>query len=289
MRQHSTELPPNFASARERWGATTWNTQPMAELDGVPVTLEAMQALALTNYGHFTSMRVEDFRVRGLDLHLKRLRRDCQALFDTDLDTERVRHLVRQAIAGRADAIVARVTVYDPTLELGRPGKAASPKVLVTTRPAVAVPQPPMRVQTTGYERDLPAVKHVGLLGLLYQRRSAQLAGFDDTLFVDNRSMVSEGGTWNLGLVAADGTLIWPKADVLPGVTLELLSQVYDGPVTTQPVRIEDLSGMQLAFATNAAFGVRAIHVIDDTALPVAENILADLQDRYVAIEGDTL
>jgi len=261
----------------------------MAELDGVPVTLEAMQALALTNYGHFTSMRVEDLRVRGLDLHLKRLRRDCQALFDADLDPERVRHLVRQAIAGRADAIVARVTVYDPTLELGRPGKAASPKVLVTTRPAVAVPQPPMRVQSTTYERDLPAVKHTGLLGLLYQRRIAQLAGFDDTLFVDNCSMLSEGGTWNLGLVASDGTLIWPKADVLPGVTLDLLSRVYEGPVITQPVRIEDLSGMQLAFATNAAFGVRAIHVVDDTALPVAENILADLQDRYVAIEGDVL
>lgn len=261
----------------------------MAELDGAPVTLAQMQALALTNYGHFTSMRVEDLRIRGLGLHLKRLRRDCQALFDADLDTDRVRQLVRQAIGDRADSVVARVTVYDPTLELGHPSKAGSPKVLVTTRSAVAVPQPPMRVQTATYERDLPAVKHVGLLGLLHQRRNAQLAGFDDTLFVDRRSRISEGGTWNVGFIADDGTLIWPEADVLPGVTLDLVSQVYDGPIATRPVSLDDLVGIQAVFATNAAFGVRVISAIDETAVPVADDTLAGLQDRYVAIEGEVL
>ena len=44
----------------------------MAELNGKPATLDDLQSLALTNYGHFTSMRLENGTVRGLSLHLDR-------------------------------------------------------------------------------------------------------------------------------------------------------------------------------------------------------------------------
>ncbi|MEV0730501.1 hypothetical protein [Polymorphospora sp. NPDC050346] len=37
------------------------------ELDGVSVTVDDLSVLALVNYGHFTSMRIEGNRVRGLD------------------------------------------------------------------------------------------------------------------------------------------------------------------------------------------------------------------------------
>lgn len=37
----------------------------MAELNGVPVHADELQTLALTNFGHFTTMRVEAGRVRG--------------------------------------------------------------------------------------------------------------------------------------------------------------------------------------------------------------------------------
>jgi branched-subunit amino acid aminotransferase/4-amino-4-deoxychorismate lyase len=63
----------------------------MAELNGRPVERAQLQALALTNYGHFTTMRVEDGGVRGLSLHLDRLRTDCRALFDAEIDADRVR------------------------------------------------------------------------------------------------------------------------------------------------------------------------------------------------------
>lgn len=52
----------------------------MAELDGRPVSADELQTPALTNYGHFTSFRIEDGRVRGLQLHLDRLDQDCQTL-----------------------------------------------------------------------------------------------------------------------------------------------------------------------------------------------------------------
>ena len=50
------------------------------QLNGVLPTMDQVKALALTNYGHFTSMLAEDGRVRGLSLHLQRLARDCRTI-----------------------------------------------------------------------------------------------------------------------------------------------------------------------------------------------------------------
>src|SRR5947207_14288315 len=155
----------------------------MAELNGVPVTAEDLRALALVNYGHFTSMRVEDQQIRGLSHHLERLVRDCRTLFDVTLDRDLVRGYVRQALTARDGALIVRVTVFDPAADLGHPATTGQPSVLVTTRAAPELPLPPLRVQSGVYVRDLPTVKHVGLLGLLWQRRNAQLSGFDDALF----------------------------------------------------------------------------------------------------------
>jgi branched-subunit amino acid aminotransferase/4-amino-4-deoxychorismate lyase len=60
-----------------------------AELDGRPVSPHEWQTLALTNYGHFTTFRVDSGRVRGLTLHLDRLDRDCRAVFGVPLDPDR--------------------------------------------------------------------------------------------------------------------------------------------------------------------------------------------------------
>src|SRR5262245_43009781 len=127
----------------------------MAELNGAPAAPEQVQALALVNYGHFTSMRVDDRRIRGLSHHLDRLARDCRELFDADLDRDRVREYISRAVAARAGSFVARVTVFDPDLQLGRLSATAHPRILVTTRPAGPWPPTPLRVQTTTYRRDL--------------------------------------------------------------------------------------------------------------------------------------
>lgn len=44
----------------------------MMELDGRSVMADELARLALYNYGHFTTMRVDAGRVRGLSLHLRR-------------------------------------------------------------------------------------------------------------------------------------------------------------------------------------------------------------------------
>ena len=110
------------------------------ELDGVTPTLDQIKTLALTNYGHFTSMLVIDGRVRGWSLHMQRLTQDCRLLFDVELDLEMVRSCVRRAVGDGNAAQVVRVTIYDPALNLGTIGSDANPHVLVTTRPASSPP-----------------------------------------------------------------------------------------------------------------------------------------------------
>ncbi|MFI0814932.1 aminotransferase class IV family protein [Streptomyces sp. NPDC021098] len=258
----------------------------MAELNGRPADPDALLALALTNYGHFTSMRVDDQRVRGLTHHLDRLVRDCEAVFGADLDPERVRRCVRQAAGGRGGSFVVRVTVFDPGLDIGHPANAATPNILVTVRPAASLPLPPLRVKAVGHERDVPRVKHVGLFGPLHARRTAQLDGYDDALFTGPGDRVSEGGTWNVGFIGDEG-VVWPEADVLPGVTMALLQQHTDS--TTAPVTLADAQHMHAAFATNTSIGVRAISRIDATPMATDHPLLARLRETYLAIPGEPL
>jgi branched-subunit amino acid aminotransferase/4-amino-4-deoxychorismate lyase len=258
----------------------------MATLNGRPVTPDALLTLALTNYGHFTSMRVDDQRVRGLGLHMERLVRDCRAVMGAELDPEKVRAYVRQAAGDLTGSFVVRVTVFDPAVEMGHPDKANNPSILVTVRPAGDLPMPPLRVKSVRYERDVPAVKHAGLFGALHARRSALLDGYDDALFIGPDDRVSEGGTWNVGFIGADG-IVWPKADVLPGVTMALLQQT--GQHHTSPVTLPEAQGMHAAFATNTSIGVRALSTIDDVPMATEHPALTKLRDAYLAIPGERL
>ncbi|MFD8414203.1 aminotransferase class IV family protein [Streptomyces sp. NPDC059650] len=261
----------------------------MGELNGVPVGVRELQALALVNYGHFTTMRVEDGRVKGLALHLERLRRDCRTLFGAELDGERVRALARRMAPGRGAATV-RVTVFDPGLDLGRPVAAGDPQVLVTVRATDGAQPPPLRVRSTRYVRDVPEVKSVGLFAGLHHRRQAQLHGFDDALFVDAGEAVSEGATWNVGFVDG-GRVVWPDAECLDGVTMRLLKQLH--PYESRRVRPADVAGFEAAFATNAAMGVRAVRAVDAVELPGFEggaaSVVGVLRDAYAALPGDPL
>lgn len=251
----------------------------MAELDGQPVTAAQLQALALTNYGHFTTMVVEDGRVRGLGLHLERLERDCRTLFGVEPDRDRVRAFVRRAAPARG-AVAVRVTLFDPAIDLGSIGGSAEPGVLVTVRPAGGVAGP-LRVRTAAFEREAPEVKSVALFGALRQRRLAQQAGFDDALFVDRHGAVTEGGTWNVGFLRG-GELVWPRGAYLAGTAMALLRGACGG---TQERVGPELAGIDGVFATNAAVGVRPVAAVDGREFEVAG--AARLRAAYLAVPGD--
>lgn len=275
--------PPGCAEECE-----TDAVRKIQETDEVHAGSEDIKPLAFTNYGHFTSMRVERGGVRGLDLHLQRLTRDCRAVFGTELDPDHVRFLARKAVQdARAEILMVRVTVFDPDLQLGRPGAEATPQIMVTARPADTRIESAMRVRTVSYTRDRPETKHVGLFGALLERRRAQVAGYDDALFVDRWAMISEGPTWNVGFFDGE-RVIWPDAACLPGVTMSLLRQVHS-PSVVLPMPRASVGDMEVAFATNAAIAVRVVKAIDDVEFAARHPVIDLLRKEYAEIRPDPL
>ncbi|MBP5938731.1 hypothetical protein [Streptomyces acidiscabies] len=105
----------------------------MPNLNEHPTTAEDLLPLALTSYGHFTSMRVDaDRRIRGLSLHMERLVRDSRIVFDAPVDTGHVRELVSKALDGRDRPCVVRVTHFDPAVDMGHPKEAVQPQISAT-------------------------------------------------------------------------------------------------------------------------------------------------------------
>jgi branched-subunit amino acid aminotransferase/4-amino-4-deoxychorismate lyase len=233
-------------------------------------------------------MRLDDQRVRGLTLHLERLTRDCRRIFDADLDPDRVRHLLRHTLADTAGSVLVRVTVFDPDLELGRPGADAEPQLLVTTRPAATAPLPPLRLQSAPHCRELPEVKHVGLFGALRWRRVAQRNGFDDALFTDAGAAISEAATSNIGFVDGE-RIVWPEADCLAGVTMRLINKARQADATTTPVTLSDLAGVDAVFATNAVVGVRSVSAVDGIQWSDEHPVLDILRRQYADIRPELL
>ncbi|MFD6099861.1 aminotransferase class IV [Nocardiopsis flavescens] len=262
------------------------------ELNGRPATTGELASLALHGYGHFTTMLVTDLRVRGLDLHMERLSRDCRSLFGTELDILRVRELARRAARAHASPSVIRVTVFDPGLDLGRPAGRSLPQILVTTRPAPAFDRlpPPLRLGVRLYTRDSPQVKGTGLFGPIRQRRAAQLDGYDDALFSGVDGRVSEGPTWNICFLDGEG-LVWPQAPSLSGVTARLVGGLAEEAgvrVATRPLSAAAAARMSGAFVTNAVTGVRPVAAIDGARLPPAA-LTNKLAATYRDLPGDPL
>jgi branched-subunit amino acid aminotransferase/4-amino-4-deoxychorismate lyase len=260
----------------------------VAKLNGVPAAIDQLETLALINYGHFTSMRVDKQRVRGLSLHLERLMRDCRQVFDAALDADRIRHLIRQALADVSRPVVVRVTVFDPALQLGSFGADAHPQVLITTRPAANFPLPVLSLQSTIYCRDMPHVKHVGLFGSLQRRRIAQRHNFDDALFVNADATITEATTSNVGFVDGD-RILWPQADCLAGVTMRLICQARDEDATTVPITLGQLADVDAVFATNAAAGIQPVTAIDAFRWPDEHPILDVLRKEYASRPAEPL
>ena len=232
-----------------------------AEIDGAPATAEMLLRPAVHNYGHMTSMQVRNGHVRGLSLHVERLRAASRELFGRPL--EGVTEHLRTALEGTPDAVSVRINVFSD----GEPGGPADSHVLITVGPpAPDEPEEPLRVCSARYDRDLPHLKHVGTLGLIHQRRLAFEAGFDDVLFVDGRDCVSEGSIWNVGFFDGE-RIVWPEAPMLSGITEQLLRIGFARagvPTEVRPVRLDALGGMRAAFAANSICPAQPIRSVDD-------------------------
>jgi branched-subunit amino acid aminotransferase/4-amino-4-deoxychorismate lyase len=252
----------------------------LAFLNGQPATADDLRALAVANYGHFTSMQVRNRAVRGLDLHLQRLREATRELFDVELGDARVLDAMRATLDAAGGDCSLRVTVFSRRFDYRKPAEAVPVDVLTSTSPPSSETGPPIRAKSFEFVRPLPHVKHVGTFPLFHYRRQALAAGFDDALFVDGEGRVVEGSVWNFGAWDGQG-VVWPSGPALRGTMERLIRSGLDElgiAQRTGPVRLDEAAGFAGAFAVNAS-GTRPIAAIDGKSVPQPPE-LADLLAR---------
>lgn len=244
-------------------------------------------AAAATSYGHFTAMQVRDGRVRGLRFHLDRLAANTREVFGSELDTDLVRRYVRRLVAGQGDLsvrviIFSRSSPHDP---------AMTPEILVRTAPPRSHVATPMRLRSVSYQRDLPHVKHLGSFGLTHHSRAAVLAGYDDAVFLADDGRISEATIWNVGFLR-DGTIVWPEAQVLPGITYLVLEdrlRAAGVPQETRPVYPAELPEFDAMFLTNSATIGRPVASVDDVPLRTSATATELLTTAYEAAPWDEI
>ncbi|MFD8382001.1 aminotransferase class IV family protein [Streptomyces sp. NPDC059679] len=260
-------------------------TSFVAHRNGRAATAEELAPLAFAGYAHFTAMQVRGGRVRGLDLHLERLRTASVELFGRALPDDQVRSYLRAALeAGPADLSLT-ATVYSRAGEFTAAGAGAEPEVLVRTGPPSAGPEGPLALAVFEHERFLPAVKHVGEVAKTYFLRQAVAQGFDDAAFVDRRGRLSEATIWNLAFWDGD-SVVWPQAEVLGGMTMSIVRRQLDRlgvPQRVQDITLDDLPALAGGVVMNSWTPGVAVSRIDAVSLPEAPSFLELLHKAYEA------
>jgi branched-subunit amino acid aminotransferase/4-amino-4-deoxychorismate lyase len=245
------------------------------EIDGHRANAEALWSTT-SAYGHFTAMQVRGGKTRGLSLHLRRLEAANRELFAVGLDSERVRDLIRHALAGVEDASV-RVYAFESDDE---------PALMVTVKDPADV-STPQRLQSVRYQRPDAHIKHLAT-GQAFYSRLALRNGFDDALLTASDGAVSETAVANIGFYDASG-VVWPDAPLLHGITMQVLERRLPElgvPTRRAPVRLDDITSFAGAFLANAR-GIAAVSQVDGVTLPIEVEQMKALVDAYASAAWD--
>ena len=255
----------------------------VAQLDGVAATPDALAALAFAGHAHFTAMQVRDGRIRGLDLHLARLRDASNALFGHALPDERIRTLLRAALEHAPSALSLTATVYSTTGEFVAPRGDERLDVLVRTAAPSSGPAGPLDLALFEHERVLPDIKHVGEVAKTHFLRRAVAQGFDDAAFTDRHGRLSEGSIWNLAFRDGD-TVVWPVAGMLAGVTMRIVRRQLARlgvPQDDRELTPADLPSLAGAVVMNSWTPGIAVRRLGTATLPDTSSFVALLRRAY--------
>ncbi|RDI61339.1 aminotransferase class IV family protein [Nocardia pseudobrasiliensis] len=251
----------------------------VVQQDGSAVTAEELAPLAFAGYAHFTAMQVRDHRVRGLDLHLRRLTTASEKLFGRAIPEERMRSYLHTAVQAGPPDISLAAFVHSTSGEFS--AAEGDPRMLIRTSAPSSGPSGPLALTTIEHERFLPTVKHVGEIAKTYTLRQAVAAGFDDVAFIDRRGRISEGTIWNLAFWDGDA-VVWPEAEILTGTTSGILERQLTRLGITQrvePITLADIPSLSGAVVMNSWTPAVAVHRIDDALVPPAPEFV-DLLHR---------
>ncbi len=265
--------------------AATSGFAAVAQIDGRDADAAALAPLAFAGHAHFTAMQVRDGRVRGLDLHMRRLREASLQLYGRAVPDEVVLAYLRAALRRSPADLSLTATVFQPAGEFTAGDDGAAPRVLVRTAPPSDGPRGPLALVAVEHERVLPQLKHVGEIAKTYHLRRAIAAGFDDAAFLDRAGRFSEATIWNLAFW--DGAaVVWPQAPMLVGTTQGIVRRQLERhgvPQREQALTPADLPALQGAAVMNSWTPGVAVSRIGETAWAPAPQFLRRLHDAFAA------
>jgi branched-chain amino acid aminotransferase len=124
------------------------------------------------------------------------------------------------------------------------------------------------KLKSLEYKRETPGIKSLNYLIPIQHWKSIIQEGYDDLLYVYQDS-VSETSRANIFVITAEGKLITPSEDILPGVTRNHIIQMAEQfmPVEIRKVRFEEvLNGVEV-FLTSTTKRLMPVIQIDDHKL----------------------
>lgn len=226
----------------------------ITHLNGQTATAEDLAPLAFAGYAHFTAMQVRGRAVRGLDLHLERLLTASDELFGWHLPDAQIREYLRVALDAAPPDVSLTCFISSRPGEFMPADPAVSLDVLIKVTEPAEPPGGSLALDVVRHERHLTQVKHVGEVSKTLYLRRANTRGFDDAAFEDTAGRLSEATIWNLAFWDG-GSVIWPEADVLPGVTMQILARqlsARDIPQQTREIHQFDLADHLSAVVMNS-------------------------------------
>ncbi|MFC5932197.1 branched-chain amino acid aminotransferase [Cryobacterium melibiosiphilum] len=258
-------------------------THSLTLLNGTVASSDDLAPLAFAGFAHFTAMQIHDRSIRGLDLHLQRLRDASDTMFGRHLPDAQIVDYLRVALnAAPEDASLALFITSSPG-EFVAPRPEIQLDVVTRITDAATVPLGPLALDVVAHQRDLPHVKHVGEVAKTLLLRQAVTRGFDDAAFEDSEGRLSEATIWNLAFW--DGrSVIWPEANILTGVTMQILQRQLSAlgvDQKTQPIRRNEPLGQLAGVVMNSWTPGIAIARIGDHRLIADADFTGLLHSAY--------
>ncbi|MDR9767898.1 aminotransferase class IV family protein [Shewanella baltica] len=262
-----------------------------AQLNGHPVNLSELTPLAFAGFAHFTAMQIRNGKIKGLDLHLRRLHRASVEFFGMALPDELVQSYIKKTIGEGHEDLSLTVTIFSRHGEFTADSMNVEPAVLVRTGAPFNGPNGPLRLAAINHERPLPTIKHVGEVGKTYFLHQAIRKGFDDAAFVDNLGHLSEATIWNL--VFWDGeTVIWPKAKILNGTMMSIVQRQLEHlniPQRHETITLKRLSELSGAAVMNSWSPGISITTIGTVTIAEAKPFIRLLHQAFEAEPASTI
>lgn len=254
-------------------------------INGNPATLAELDPLAFAGFAHFTALQVRDRKIKGLDLHLQRLREASLKFFGRALPDEQVQSYIKKAVDEGAKDLSLTVTIFSRHGEFTGKSMDVEPSVLVRPAAPSNGPAGPLRLSAVQHERPMATTKHVGEVGKTFYLHQAIREGFDDAAFVDSNGCLSEATIWNLVFWGGE-SVIWPKADMLKGTMMGIVQRQLERlaiPQRSEPVTLKGLEGLSGAAVMNSWTPGISVTAIDSNVIAENKSFIQMLHAAYEA------